>query len=754
MSINQISSSNTFGQLITTVSALVAVSNNLTDGPQSQTGSTWTFTNAGVGVNVTGTALVSTGNVSVLNSSTANITGLTVGTANISTANVTVANVGGATIGNIISTLVTTTNANVTLLQAERINAVAFDAETANIGSLSLDTLDVTELTVSTLNTSFANITDALVTGTFQAITVIATLTTTTNANVGLLNLSSGNITRQTVGTANISVGNVTSLTVGTLNVSSANITTATFPTVNTSSANATVASIGTLSATNATITNLTVTQINASVANLTTGTMAADPTVDLGIATKQYVDNGAGGNLVSLASFTAKGDILVGTGANTFSAQTSGSNGQVLIVDTNQATSIRYAERIKSKFSGLTMSSSQVDRNVNASQIIVYTLNEVVMDDGEVVTGWTLPATINLHSTGAGGLDGGTANANTWYEVYSIRQRSTGTKNFIIHRAVDRNPDQNTANGVQWATGTYGSIGANTTVNPNVRVAMSFTPNVSGNLTSVEIRAFKTSTPSGNMWLTLEANTAGDPSGTPLATSRKYDTTRAVLTTHYPIRFAFDNAAAVVAGTSYFWVFNSDYTASATAFMNVSFSTQAANGAGGVNPGVPKGYNGSAWVNLTPGVGTFIYKAYIEANNIPVTMPTGYDQKCLLGYFATDQNSGIREFFQKDRTVACPYSAQWLGFTTLGTAVEVGDFRTALPPVPVEAGIYMSQTGQFFGLGSLNAIDVPNSAVEGLGYVPGIGIYSVTPFVFQHPQACTIRSSTNYKFYVRYFTF
>lgn len=89
MAINQISLSNTFGQLVTTASALVAVANNLTDGPQFNSNATIVLTNPGVGLNVLNTAIINVANITVLNAPTINVTQAYITTANITTANIT-----------------------------------------------------------------------------------------------------------------------------------------------------------------------------------------------------------------------------------------------------------------------------------------------------------------------------------------------------------------------------------------------------------------------------------------------------------------------------------------------------------------------------------------------------------------------------------------------------------------------------------------------------------------------------------------
>jgi hypothetical protein len=726
MSINQITTSNTFGQLVTAVAAMIAVANNLTDGPQVSSNAAWTYTNPGVGVNVGNTALIKTANIQFINSGFANIVSGNIIRSNTSTANITTANIVGATITNVISTDHLSANANISgLLQiSDRMNVFSANIQSANIGTLSITTLSAASLTVPVLNASFANITTLSVTGTSQHLAVIATLVTTDNCNVIRINASTANISNLTAVTANATTGNITTLTVGTFNTSLANLSQVTTPILNASFANITSANIVSQNTSSLNVSNSFFATLNASSANLTTGTMAANPTTNLGIATKNYADTGAGGNVVWKNTFSAKGDLPVGSGVNTFSIISTGSNGQSLVVDTQTASGLRYANRAAQSFRGLVMGTSQADKVANGTQIIVYSLDEVVMDDGEAVGGWTPGSVINLSTSGAGGLDGGTANANNWYEVYAIRKRVDGTKNFIIHRALDRLPNQNTMNFTFWPTvaGATLGLGANNTSNLYTRLAQSFTPNVAGPLTSIEVRAYKTSTPTGNMWLTLEANTAGAPSGTTLATSRKMDIARLAATTASNLRFVFDTTANVSLATSYFWIFNTDYTSSPTAFANLVFSLANTDiGANGTNRGLPYGNTGTAWVQLTS-IGTFIYKTYIEANSVAVTMPAGYDQRCLVSYVATDVNSKLKEFHQRDRTIQTYFNYQWA--STLALQIqnpEVVDLLTTVPPVPclVSFLAYAGGALQSIGYGRFHALDITAGLSETL--LPGI---------------------------------
>jgi len=735
MAIEQISLANTFGQLVTTVSGLVAVANNFTDGPAVVSNANWTFSNPDVGINVGNTALITTANVGTLNLSTGNVSNITIATANASVANLTVANIGGATIGNISATRVTTTNANVNFIQVDdRANVYSLNAQSANIGTLAITTLSVTSLTVPVLNTSFANITDATVTGTFQATSLTATLTTVTNANVTLLNSSTANITGATVGTLNVSHANVTSFNVGAMNLSLSNVTTLNVGSVlHTPFANAVLANIITLNTSTANISNLTAATLNASSANLTTGTMAANPTTNLGIATKNYADTGAGGNLVNKITYAAKGDLIPGTGANTFGVLSTGSNGQTLIVDTNQTTGLRWANRAAGRFRGFTMTTSLADKSANGTQLIVYRLDEVTMDDGEIVSNWTVPSTIDITASGVNGLDGGSANANTVYEVYAIRQRSTGIQGFILHRALDRKPDQNTFVNTFWpmasATTALNSLGANNTSNLYIKLAQSFTPNVTGNIASIDLKLMKTGTPTGNMWVTLEANTAEVPAGTTLVTSRKMDVSRCP-STGANVRFVFDNTTSLTAGTSYFWIFNSDYAGSTTAFINVAYSGANTNiGANGVNRGVPYGNTGASWVNIqgttqpgqTLALNTFFYRTQMEANNVTVTMPTGYDQKCLLGYVFTDDVSKLKESSQFERTIHASISQKWGAMHSIyGTTpswIDIVELNSFVPPITCSVVFIEGSTAiQQMAIGRFHALDLTTTFSENLG--------------------------------------
>ena len=285
MSINQISVGNTFGQLVTAVSAMIAVANNLTDGPQVQTNSSWTFTNPGVGINVASAALITIANVGILNLSTANISNATFETLNTSVANATVSNV------------------------------VTLNCSTANISNA----------TIARTNTSYANISDGIATlsnlitnvanvnsGTFAILNT--TLANATIGNVVTLNSTSGNISNLTVAfTMTTSILNVSSqLNTQRANATVANVTSSTTTFANASFANATVANVS----------SGTFGVLNASTANTTNSNI-----VRIGTVGTTFVIGAANGDIVHSQGGLMRSVNVAGTGLISVIGTVSGSD-------------------------------------------------------------------------------------------------------------------------------------------------------------------------------------------------------------------------------------------------------------------------------------------------------------------------------------------------------------------------------------------------------------------------------------------
>jgi hypothetical protein len=206
-------------------------------------------------------------------------------------------------------------------------------------------------------------------------------------------------------------------------------------------------------------------------------------------------------------------------------------------------------------------------------------------------------------------------------------------------------------------------------------------------------------------------------------------DITRLQVTTASNLRFIFDTTSNVALANSYFWVFNVDYPSISGLSVNlVSSLANTELNANGVNRGLPYGNTGASWVSLAPGVGTFMYKTYVEANSTAVTLPAGYDQTCLISYVGVDSNTRIKEYTQKDRTIYTYYTAQWASPPIFQIQnPEVVDLLFNLPPVPVTAQFLHTGGGSplIYTLGRFWALDLGTTFVEGAfggGYQMGQG--------------------------------
>jgi hypothetical protein len=112
MAINQFSTSNTFGELVTSTSALITVANNLTDGPVF-------VANTQLQLRAPGTSLIVNNNVSILNVLTTNTLVIT---GNVTAANLKVTGPGAAFVVSNTGTFSNIIVANTSTLATANIN--------------------------------------------------------------------------------------------------------------------------------------------------------------------------------------------------------------------------------------------------------------------------------------------------------------------------------------------------------------------------------------------------------------------------------------------------------------------------------------------------------------------------------------------------------------------------------------------------------------------------------------------------------
>ena len=452
---------------------------------------------------------------------------------------------------------------------------------------------------------------------------------------------------------------------------------------------------------------------VNATIAN---GRMGVNPTANLQIATKEYVDALAansiplGGNLQLLIQ--AAGDLLVGVSDNTAERLPVGTtDGQVLVSGGSSNTGVYWASHSTGAstgtFKGLYIGTHREGKRRN-TEVQLVSVDSIVMDDGiRVTSGWNglLASHIsNVATSGVGYLDTGVATPNACYEVWAVRNSSTGAQGLILHRAIDRREDSNNClatGGVGGGVRSLRRSDATHAINVS-KCAQAFTVTRSGPLLAIELGLVKKGNPLGNVWITIESTDAqGNADGIVLATSRYKDCNRLanVAFTGARVRMPFDITANLVAGNVYQCVVQADYPFSGPATNPPSYVVLSGFISGSLAPRRGKNFNittnGWAFANsgqpadTPPGPAYFYIKTTIETNSSPLVMPSGYDQKCLLSYAVLNDDLIFRPYSQRQRTMSMPFHYHWdlpfainfdVGFSNYQVPLDMGEF---VPPVP-----------------------------------------------------------------------
>lgn len=459
--------------------------------------------------------------------------------------------------------------------------------------------------------------------------------------------------------------------------------------------------------------------------ANISYLFMNTDPTINSHMATKGYVDalvaNSVplGGNLQLLIQ--AAGDLLVGVADNVAERQPVGSNKRILASTNTGNTKVAWRSAgsngdILSSFNRLFM---QTHRTYPTGNNIIELLSagEMIMEDGTRTTNWP-HLTVSSQGNGAPGfLDTGTVRSNTWYEIYAIRNPTTQDRGLILHMSADKRTVANSSNirgSAGFNIGTFVDL-KNTSPTAYTTLAQQFTPIAGGRLASVET-AFSSpiAVPVGNCWMTIEhQDLTGNADGTPLITSRyKYIGDMGYGTTSIQ-RFLFDEPFDIVANTPYSLVVNTEYP-----FANLTTNQYIRWWGYGIDDypsGNARGFIGNtgSW-STTGGVSDYHFKVIVNANATSVVLPTGYTQKCLIGYTRTDKNGAFKPFTQRNRKVTTsPYHHPWLFMHNAGesgiqslafTTMEVATLEQVVPPVRCIAhvGPYPGGTTGVYSIGSL----------------------------------------------------
>lgn len=318
----------------------------------------------------------------------------------------------------------------------------------------------------------------------------------------------------------------------------------------------------------------------------------------------------------------------------------------------------------------------THVDATVEDRKVILVNADEIVMDDGVRVEGWSnIEADITL--TGAGGVDTGTEANAAWYEIHAIRNSLSEAKALLLHRgfSITQNPSQQTASG---ATAFRDAIA-------RTKLAQSFLSPSGAKLWSVIINVSKSGSPTGQIWMTLEADVSGSPSGVALDTSQAIDITSlgATGSNNTRLLFVFKNPPMLVAATTFWLVLQGNYTINVTNYISWRNDTT-----GTYADGNAKSFDGSTWSALTP---DFYFVCQRTNTLTPVTMPPGYNQRALIGFVRNDSSGNFERFIQLDKKVMIARTATAKSVAGTSDLLTLTSLITEVPYIPVKI------TGKFY---------------------------------------------------------
>ena len=125
--------------------------------------------------------------------------------------------------------------------------------------------------------------------------------------------------------------------------------------------------------------------------------------------------------NAIPNSTVTAKGDLIVGTGSGTYTAQTVGTNGQVLTADSAEADGVKWATPSGSGFNFVTSQtfSAAAAQSVNSCFTSTYTNYRLIV----TLSGVSADGDVRLFMRAAGTDNANSNNGSSWYGI-----NATGT--------------------------------------------------------------------------------------------------------------------------------------------------------------------------------------------------------------------------------------------------------------------------------------------------------------------------------------
>lgn len=347
-------------------------------------------------------------------------------------------------------------------------------------------------------------------------------------------------------------------------------------------------------------------------------------------------------------------------------------------------------------------------DNDVALNKVMLVRADEIVMHDGTRVADWNA-LVADITASGAGGLDTGSEAASTWYEIHAIRKSSDATRSLLLHRSKDHFKDQeqttvSASRALRVATGTATD-----------NLAQSFTVATAGPVPFVDVHLNRNNAVTGNVWFTLQADSAGVP-GSVLATSEKIDASPISATASW-IRLKFHVPPSLSTSTTYHLVMWADYTRSDTNHI-AWFGNPSSSYANGL----VRNFNGSSWATNSVNIVDAAFRIYVVRNDTAVVMPSGYDQRALIGFVFNGGGSNFVRFSAIDRQVRFDWPAVSSVLVTSSAVPVLTDLSSYVPPRPAHVDLVgQASGGQWLGARALpegydSAIRIGPAVVAGAG--------------------------------------
>lgn len=361
--------------------------------------------------------------------------------------------------------------------------------------------------------------------------------------------------------------------------------------------------------------------------------------------------------------------------------------------------------------FRGLSLQ-THPDSDEAAAKVYLNHADAIVMSDGEEIAGWD-DLTASLAASGIGGLDTGTEQASTWYEIYAAYNGTS--KGIFLHRAKNYNLDEDYSSNEDATQGLRSAVD-----NSTIRISQGFQTTLAGPVEFIDVKLIKVGTPTGNYWFTVEANNGGVPSNTPLATSDYYDASRLTTTATW-VRLPFRSPYSVSAATQYHLVMYGDFTVSATNYIGWRMDGSA----GAYANGSKALYDSDTTTWTADADDDMMFKVYVTENDVamgPGVYPTGYSQYAKIGYCYNNASSNLKHFWQIDRQVFCGYDDDWQIGALTSTTPALVDLAAFVPPVPVALQLLgYNGSAAHVAFGTLTSVDLTGTSTdERVGLVRG----------------------------------